>query len=545
MTHHYERHRWLRLLAILFAFALIAAACGDDDDTTTADDTAADDSAADDSAADDSAADDSAADDSAADDSAADDGAADDAAADDSAADDGAADDAAADDSAAGGDDVVRLGILAECEGAFGGFHEDVTAGAVFAMIRHAGATPNSTTTALDGFTGASVAGVPIELVGIGCGDDTADRAIQEVRTLVEQNGANVVIGPLSGDEGIAVANYALDHPEVTFINGISGAQDSTLHVQAPNFFRFNGDGAQWNAGIGDILYNEAGWRTAAVIADDYGFGWTSAAGFVADFCAAGGEIAAQVFPPLGTTDYSSFVQQLPDPDEVDGYFWVIGGTGTNASLEAFLNAKGDLTGDQHAGNLFFSPALAEALGTDIAGAYVGGFATLPGDIQTPEIEAYLADADAAWESLGGGLTGGEPAPPSVTLGFGFAYGYYSAGLALVTALEQVGGDLSNNHEALRDALSNITLDAPYGEITLDENRQAIVDTFVAQLVLDEESGEVVQKTVAIVPGVTQTFGGTYSSDTPPPERDNTPCEPRELPWQGNEIPVVDGVPQE
>jgi branched-chain amino acid transport system substrate-binding protein len=237
-------------------------------------------------------------------------------------------------------------------------------------------------------------------------------------------------------------------------------------------------------------------------------------------------------------------VQQLPNPDEVDGYFWAVGGTGTNASLEAFLNAKGDLTGDQHAGNLFFSPALAEALGTDIAGAYVGGFATLPGDITTPEIESYLADADAAWESLAGALTGNEPGPPSTALGFGFAYGYYSSGLALITALEQVGGDLSNNHAALRDALSNITLDAPYGQITLDENRQAIVDTFVAQLVLDEETGEVVQQSVAIVPGVDQTFGGTYSSDTPPPERDSTPCEERELPWQGNEIPVVDGVPQ-
>jgi len=520
-----KRHRLRRLLASLFAFALVAAACGVDGDDTSAPEPAP---ASDDGAADDDGA------------AGDDDGAAGD--------DDGAAgdddDSAAGDDgAAAGGDDVVRLGILAECEGAFGGFHEDVTAGAVFALIRHAGATSNSPTTALDGFSGASAGGIPIELVGIGCGDDTADRAIQEVRTLVEQNGANVVIGPLSGDEGIAVANYALDHPEVTFLNGIAGAQDSTLHVQAPNFFRFNGDGAQWNAGIGDILFREAGWETAAVIADDYGFGWTSAAGFVADFCAAGGDVVTQVFPPLGTTDYSSFVQQLPDPDEVDGYFWVVGGTGTNASLEAFLNAKGDLTGDQHAGNLFFSPALAEALGTDIAGAYVGGFASLPGDISTPEIQAYLADADAAWESLGGGLSGGEPAAPSLAMGFGFAYGYYSAGLALVTALEQVNGDLSDNHAALRDALSNITLDAPYGPITLDENRQAIVDTFVSQLVLND-AGEVVSETVAIIPGVDQTFGGTYSSDTPPPERDNTPCEARDLPWQGNAIPVVDGVPQ-
>jgi len=415
---------------------------------------------------------------------------------------------------------------MGECEGAFGGFHEDVVAGATLPFVESGGATVNSTTSALDGFTGAEVAGVPIELVGIGCGDDTPDRAIQEIRTLVEQDGANVVIGPLSGDEGIAIANYALDHPEVTFINGISGAQDATLHVQAPNFFRFTGDGAQWNAGIGDILINDAGWETAAVIADDYGFGWTSAAGFTADFCAAGGEIVSQVFPPLGTTDYSSFVQQLPDPDEVDGYFWVVGGTGTNAALEAFLNAKGDLTGEQHAGNLFFSPALAEALGTDIAGAYVGGFASLPGDISTPEIEAYLASADSTWDTLASGAGGGAEGPPSVALGFGFGYGYYLGSLAFVQALEEVGGDLSDNHAALRDALSNIELVAPYGNVTLDENRQAIAPNFVTE-VIEGPDGNLVNKLVKVTEPVNQTLGMDREKFLAlgPVGRDNPKCE--------------------
>ena len=99
------------------------------------------------------------------------------------------------------GGEPIRLGILAECEGAFGGFNEDVVAGVTLAMVNDAGATSNSTTTALDGFTGAIAGGRPIEVVGIGCGDDTADRIIQEVRTLVEQDGAEIVIGPLSGDE--------------------------------------------------------------------------------------------------------------------------------------------------------------------------------------------------------------------------------------------------------------------------------------------------------------------------------------------------------
>ena len=442
----------------------------------------------------------------------------------------------------AGDGEPIRLGILAECEGAFGGFNEDVVAGVTLALVNTAQATVNSTTTALDGFTGAVAGGRPIEVVGVGCGDDTADRIIQEVRTLVEQKNAEIVIGPLSGDEAIAVANYAKDHPEVTFIDGIAGSQEPTLQVQAENYFRFHGDGAQWNAGLGDRLYNDAGWRTAAVIADDYSFGWTSAAGFIADFCGVGGDVVTRVFPPLGTTDYSSFIQQLPDPDEVDGYFWVVGGTGTNAALEAFVNAKGDLTGDQHAGNLFFSPALASALGPDIAGAYIGGFAAFPGDVVTPEIEAYKASADATWESLASGAAGGETAPASTAAGFGFMYGYYVAGLALVQGLNAVDGDLSDGHAAFREELATMTLEAPYGAVTLDENRQGIIDTFVAQLVL--EGDEVVQKTVAIIPQVDQTFGGTFGPDTPPPSREDPACEAADLPWVGNAIPVVDGVPQ-
>ena len=138
-----------------------------------------------------------------------------------------------------------------------------------------------------DGVTGAKIAGKDVEIVGYGCADDTADKAIEETRRLMEQEDADIMIGPLSGDEGIAVANYAKEHPDKTFVNGIAGAQDATLKVQAPNFFRFHPDGAQWSAGLGDYAYNELGWKNAAIIGDDYSFPYTSLAGFVAEFCAA------------------------------------------------------------------------------------------------------------------------------------------------------------------------------------------------------------------------------------------------------------------
>ena len=60
---------------------------------------------------------------------------------------------------AAGGGEAIKLGILAECEGAFGAFNEDVVAGVVLALVNGAGATSNSPTTALDGFSGANAGG--------------------------------------------------------------------------------------------------------------------------------------------------------------------------------------------------------------------------------------------------------------------------------------------------------------------------------------------------------------------------------------------------
>ena len=140
--------------------------------------------------------------------------------------------------------------------------------------------------------------------------------------------------------------------PTKTFVDGSAGAQDTTLKVRAPNFFRFNGDGAMWNAGLGDLAYNKLGWKTAAVVADDYSFAWTSAAGFIAEFCAVGGNVTKRVFPPLNTTDYSSYAQQMPT--NVDGTFVAVGGAGLIPFLKAYEQAHGPIDGKKFIGNLFW-----------------------------------------------------------------------------------------------------------------------------------------------------------------------------------------------
>ena len=275
---------------------------------------------------------------------------------------------------------VIRLAIMSDCKGAFAGAYELDIGGAQAALAQYAHGKPVSRKKPSAGMTGITIAGHPVKIVGYGCGNDTVPVAISETKRLMEQLKADIMIGPLSGDEAVTIAHYAQKHPTKTFIIGTAGSQDPTLQIAPKNMFRYHGDGAQWNAGTGILAYKKLGWRKAAIIMDDYSFGWTSAAGLIADFCGAGGKIVKRVFPPLNTTDYAPYIQQLPAPSKVDGYFWVVGGTGTGPSLKAYESAYGKVAPKKFVGNLFFffQSGFAD-VAPRLIGSYYGGFGNAPG----------------------------------------------------------------------------------------------------------------------------------------------------------------------
>jgi branched-chain amino acid transport system substrate-binding protein len=422
----------------------------------------------------------------------------------------------------------IKVAVLSDCKGEFGAFDNQDMAGVVAAFSQFAGAKPKNPNNPRAGFTGGAIGNHPIKLAGIGCGDASSDLAIKETRRLMEQLDADVMIGPLSGDESIAVANYAKQHPDKTFVDGSAGAQDTTLKVQAPNFFRFNGDGAQWNAGLGDIAYNKLGWRKAAVVADDYSFAWTSAAGFIAEFCAAGGQVTKRVFPPLNTTDYSSYAQQMPT--DVDGTFVAVGGAGLIPFLKAYEQAKGPIDAKKFMGNLFWgTPGQFEQLGPRVAGAYIGGAGTA-GDLDTPAAQDFATNIIGKWfKSF---KPGGDAAAQASST---FTYGYYLNTWGLIKGLEAVKGDISDQSK-LQAALAKTELPAPYGTVKLDDNRQAIFTVYDQQLFMN--NGKLAVKTVSAIPNVDQTFGGTFSATTPAPGRNSPGCDKRSLPWLGKSTPV-------
>jgi branched-chain amino acid transport system substrate-binding protein len=437
--------------------------------------------------------------------------------------------------SAFGGSSVtpVRVAIMTDCKGAFAFGYDVDTGGAMAAFARYAHGKPVNPKKPSAGMTGIKVGNTPVKIVGIGCGNDTVDVAAKETRRLMEQLKADVMIGPLSGDEAVYVAHYAQAHPTKLFVVGTAGSQDPTLQIAPKNMFRYHGDGAQWNAGSGEIAYKKLGWRKAAIIMDDYSFGWTSAAGFIADFCANGGQIVKRVFPPLNTVDYSSYVQQLPPPSQVDGYFWVVGGSGTAPSLTAFEQQFGPLKPTQVIGNLFFAFLGADkVVGPKYIGAYVGGFGTpWVGGLKTKQAKDYENTINKWFPGLDGG-----------NYADGFVYNYYNAAWAFIRGLQKSGGQVGAKLIASMPLTNRSGYEVSHGGVlSLDSNRQAIQDQYPLQL-QKQADGSIAAKAIGFVPLVDQTFGGLFKKTSPPPGRTQPPCVRHHLPWQGKIQVVKDGV---
>ena len=174
------------------------------------------------------------------------------------------------------------------------------------------------------------VGGSKIELIKASS-DAKPDVAVNATRKLVEQDKVDIMVGPLSGGEGIAVKDYSKTQPNITFINGSSGAQATTLVNPSPNFFRFNTEGAQWMVGLGKAALDK-GYKRVMVIAEDYAFPYSQVQGFMAEYCKLGGKVPVKAWVPLGGKDYSSVIARIPK--DVDALVVVLGG----ADAVNFLN---------------------------------------------------------------------------------------------------------------------------------------------------------------------------------------------------------------
>lgn len=408
--------------------------------------------------------------------------------------------------------DAIKIGVLTTCGGPFATFEAESLSGAKYALVKHAGGTAAGQGPQ-DQVTGATAGGRPIS-IAFGCSDATPDKAVAEARRLVENVKVNILLGPLSGDEGVAVANYAKNVPNVTFVNGTSGAQATTMTSPATNFFRFGGDGAQWMAGLGTYAYRTLGWRSVAILGEDYSYPYTQAAGFIKEFCALGGKVPARSWVPLDQADWSSPVAKLPR--NVDGVLLLTGGTNTVSAEKSFI-ALGQKPGKMLLGGSSVMDPTSFTVGDALTG--------LTGGSPVP-----LGGTSADWKDYISGFGAVYPKVPGDSL---FTVLYYDGMQSIIEALNQVKGDLSGGEASFMAALGKLTPTFPNGKVTLDANRNSVQSAFVTQIVKD--GGQLGFKVVQTVNDVDQTFGGIFGPNSPEPGRNSPDCTAgTKVPWAGS-----------
>lgn len=339
--------------------------------------------------------------------------------------------------------------------------------------------------------------------------DGRPDVALTKARKLIEQDKVDILIGPMSGGEGLAIKEYAKSVPTKTFVNGFSAAQETTLVSPASNFFRFSTDGAQWQAGLGTFAYDTKRYRNVAVVAGDYSFGYTQVLGFMSEFCAKGGKVIEKIWVPNGTKDFSSSIARIPA--KADAVYVMLGG----ADAVNFLTQYDQSGAPQP---LIAGSNVVDQTVLSSKGPFQRRLVGIPSahmvadEIDTQAYRDYVAQYKKRFPN---GLS--SPSAPY--------YGYYVATKAVLTALNQVNGDLSGDQAKFRQALAAVKLDTAYGPVRLDENRQAIANIYVTE-VTRRADGSLYNRPLKVIPSVNQTLGQPRDAFVARgvPSRDNPSC---------------------
>ena len=350
----------------------------------------------------------------------------------------------------------IRIGVLVALGGAYGDFGKDAIRGVDLAINEFGGYINDR----------------PLQVI-VEHTDGSAKSLNTAVEKILGKGRIELVVGPLTGHEDIALHNIAKMQPNITFINGSSAMPYMALGDGLNNYFRFSPDVNQWTSGLASYVFNKLGILKVVTVGEDYSFPFMQIFAFTAKFCSLGGEVVKHYWVNVGDNRLKSVAKKISMTD-AEAIFIALEGP------EAIV-----LTREYR------------ALGGK--SMFIGGPATIDNDFLNEvesELDDYsgtifsspipLAEADDNWYEFVKdykNISTDWSHDPSL-----FAFSYYVNTKALLLALDYVDADLSEQHEDLRDALSDISFEGPTGRLSVDEEGQAIVSNFVFELVPSNNS---------------------------------------------------------
>jgi branched-chain amino acid transport system substrate-binding protein len=393
-----------------------------------------------------------------------------------------------------GSGNSIKIALVTDCHSPFASPEQSV-AGAELPFLQRGAQLRRTQPT--DGVTAVTIAGEHVQLV-LRCESyPNFVTLIGALRQAVENEDAEIVVGPTGTGEGFVVKEYARKHPEVTFLTR-SAEQSTTLKNPARNVFGIEPDSAQESAGLGAYAYRTLGWRDAVTVGENDPAGWAEVAGFAAEFCSLGGHIIESRWSE-NLTSIANIAPKITSR-EVDGIVLPSPLLPTRTFLTAWAKRRPRWS--------YARQFLVNADNADLKLPLRKGMLGLVGVssgplVPTAELHRFVAASKRAFPGL--------QATPDLSS--------YDAMERVLEALQRVRGDLSKRERRFQQALARLHFTAPNGQaMSFGARRQAVTSTYLRQ-VKRGVNGKLVARQIALVPNVEQTFGNYFSPATPPPSR--------------------------
>ncbi len=260
---------------------------------------------------------------------------------------------------------------------------------------------------------GGKLGGAEAEVV-LADDEQKPDVAVGKVKTLIDRDQVNFVVGPIFSNVLQAI------HKPVTESNAIlispnAGTSNFAGKQCNPNFFVTSYQNDQNHEVLGKVAQDK-GYKKVFLLAPNYQAGKDALAGFRRHFK---GEVVDEVYTPLGQLDFSAELAKIAAAKPDAFFTFMPGGMGVNLVkqyrqaglttipfLSAFTTDESTLPAQQDAAIGFLSganwaPNMDNPQSKAFVAAYEAAYGTVPGTYAMQAYDAALM-IDAALKSTGG-----------------------------------------------------------------------------------------------------------------------------------------------
>jgi branched-chain amino acid transport system substrate-binding protein len=182
---------------------------------------------------------------------------------------------------------------------------------------------------------GGKLGGLPVKVI-YEDSETKPELDVTKTKKLIEQDKVHLLASAMLAFEGLAVVDtIAKDKIALVGLTGVTA--DEYRKIRSPYLSAAaKHTPSQETFPLGTYAAKTLHYKRAALVCQDYTWGWETCGGFHYAFEQAGGKVVQKIFVPIGTTDYAPFVNQLKrDVDVV--YTTLIG-----ADVPRFVKAYND-----------------------------------------------------------------------------------------------------------------------------------------------------------------------------------------------------------